>query len=304
MDRSHRPPSSIRPKFKLRTGCAATGVRVPEGQDLHHDTRAVGKDNRGPGRTVASLRFSVLGGNRAPRRPSPPRDPLRRLRLCSHWVARTWDDLHARIPWLIAIAAVLSAFVAWRAALAETQTEEYHLRAVQQFALQTMEKQLWEWRSEQDQRLLARLQEHVRAWRLLDEQAEQIQTLGMQAQEELASARSLLPFFKESPGLGDARGAISDDSQEWLKSQQTSDGNIRRLRPDNTEERAGWVHTNALIWLGTAVLFATSLLFLTIAELTPAPASTRMVEYKAAWANAGLGLIAVGVAVGFIAWFR
>jgi hypothetical protein len=234
-------------------------------------------------------------------------------------IVNTWVDLSSRIPILIAMTATLGALMAWGAALAETETTEYHLRAVQDYMAQTMEQQVLQWRAEQDQRLFARFQEHVKAWRLLRGQADAVpagaaalraslemqtpvdlaaqrRSLEMQAQVELAAARSMLPFFKNTPSFGDEQG-IDYKPDEWVRNQRLQDPALRRLHPETTETRAGTVHTRALSLLGLVVLFSTSLLFLTVAELTDSPASRL-------WANMGAAVIAAGIVAASLAMVR
>ncbi len=127
-----------------------------------------------------------------------------------------------------------------------------------------------------DLRIFARYQEHLARWRDLQREADAARAasstraamLDVLAQEELALALALRPFFRAANvNFGDARGGITYDRAYVQAQSEARDAPLRTLRPEETSERARRAHVRTWSLAAVVAVFVVSLLFLTLAEL-------------------------------------
>jgi hypothetical protein len=173
-------------------------------------------------------------------------------------------------------------------------------QGTQELVLEEQERASIEGLVANDQRLFARYQEHILAWRLLEKQAkaergkdqELADALAAEAQGELALARSLRGFFQgATPDFGDDEGVVAYDRDFVLANLEANNQFLPVLDPQATFQRADEEHDRTIRLVGVFTLIVVALFFLTIAQFAGA-------AIRGLFAVAG---VAVGV-VGLIAF--
>ncbi len=201
---------------------------------------------------------------------------------------------------LIAVTSILGAVVAWRASVSSNAAGDLDEQGTQELVLEEQERASIEGLVANDQRLFARYQEHILAWRLLQKQAEAqrgkdqelADALAAEAQGELALARSLRGFFQGgTPDFGDDEGVVAYDRDFVLANLEANNQYLPVLDPQATFRRADEEHDRTVRLVGVFTLVVVALFFLTIAQFAGA-------AIRGLFAVAG---VAVGVA-GLIAF--
>jgi hypothetical protein len=194
----------------------------------------------------------------------------------------------------MALVSALSAIIAWRAAVvsirASDLNEDGMLELVQREQIEGRLNSL----VQQDLRLFVEYQEHVKAWRLLEADAEQVRPqhpdlsadLDAQARSELALARALRPFFRSiAPDLGNRKGDVEFNGDAALEYLTQTDAGLRQLHPEATFDEAEDEHARVVNLVLTAALMIVALLLLTLAQF-----GARSIRGIFAWAG---GVVAV-----------
>jgi hypothetical protein len=239
--------------------------------------------------------------------PSPPGAPLpsgppaeSRVRA----LVRHPERSAALLAVLIGFASVLSAVVAWRASLASIDASRYESLAVQQQARREQIERELQSVVQQDLRFVTQFQEHALAARELQAQAEELREtdptaadiLDVEAQSQLALARSLKPFFVGATGVALADdGTVPYDAEFVLTNLREGNNEWRELntttpRTRNLAQRAD---EKTLSLIGVAALIVAALFFLTVAQVTRSRQRVRQVFFVAG------GLLVVAGSLGF-----
>ncbi len=229
--------------------------------------------------------------------PTPPRES----RLST--LLRHPERSAALLALLIAFASVMSAVIAWRASLASIDASRYESLAVQQQARrQQIEREL-EGTVEQDLRFVDAYQEHALAARQLQSQADALRPtdpttadqLDLDAQGELALARSIVPFFIGATGIYLADdGSVPYDRAFVLRNLQEGNVELREIRSQRTLELAQRADSLTLNLIAVAALMIAALFFLTVAQV-----SRSLVRVRQAFFAAGGVLVALAI-IGFL----
>lgn len=197
----------------------------------------------------------------------------------------------------IAIVSVLGAIVAWQASLTSEDASRLDQHGMQQLTMRLQRQATDEAKVDQDLRLLATYQGHVKAWRLLSADADSVRrsqpglaaSLDGQAQGELALARTLEPFFLVAdPGLGDSAGMVAYDPQFVLANLERNDQQLNNLRPEADFAEGKTLHGRAVVLVGLVAVFVAGLFFFTLAQLGRA-------RLRPLFATAGLIVALTGV---------
>lgn len=197
-------------------------------------------------------------------------------RLESDRPARGWG-FRTIVAVLIAIVSALGAVAAWRASVLSIQASDLVEDGLLELVQREQLRAQIESKMSEDLRLLAEYQEHLSAWRLLEEDAERVrgrdpqlaETLEAQAQGELALVRALRPFFRSfAPGLGPPRHAIRYDREFIFNQQVEFTPRYTQLRPEATFADARRAHDRNVRLVLVVALFIAGLFFLTLAQFT------------------------------------
>jgi uncharacterized membrane protein (DUF2068 family) len=198
---------------------------------------------------------------------------------------------------LIGFASIMSAVIAWRASLASIDASRYESLAVQQQARRLQIERELEGTVEQDLRFVDAYQEHALAARQLQAQADALRPtdpttadqLDLQAQGELALARSVTPFFLGAGGIHLAEdGSVPYDRAFVLRNLQEGNVELREIRSQRTLELAQAADSRTLSLIAVAALMVAALFFLTVAQV-----SRSLVRIRQAFFVAGAVLVAV-----------
>jgi hypothetical protein len=187
------------------------------------------------------------------------------------------DRLGSVIAHLIVFVSIASAVVSWRASVFATTASDLDQAASQQLV---QKQQLIAGKRgyvNEDLRLVAAFQEHLRDWRLLSNQAAASAArnpglalrLQSQANAELAMARSLSQFFVVSiPRLSLNRlGLVPYNRGAALQQEIQQDPELPALDPVSTQQEAHHAHLQTVRLVGVAAILVLSLFFLTIAQV-------------------------------------
>lgn len=180
-------------------------------------------------------------------------------------------DSHNIVALLIAVVSVLSAIVAWRASVSDATATELFVRYPQELIQQELRRVEWDGIVEQDLRFFAQYRAHVRAWRLLEQQARKAQDLtrrvefDLKAQDELALARAKQAYFRAKTPTFEVADVY--DRESALADALAQDQIYQRLHPDATHYLAERAHAQTLGFDFIFAVFIASLFFLTIASL-------------------------------------
>lgn len=222
--------------------------------------------------------------------------------------ARAWSEFSTRVAVAIAVMSVVSAFAGWRASLAEIDASDLERQLIQERMSVEAQQLLIDSRVDRDKSLFARFREHVKAARLLDDDAQKAlrrqaqhtgdsglperdaaAVLDMEAQGERELARALVPFFRvRYPRFTDSPGLVEYEAEEALRVQRAGDEVLRTTHPDQTEGRIDTMHRRTWSLYGVAAVFVMSVFLLTLAEFGPSPARVML-------ARAGVLVVFAGV---------
>lgn len=176
---------------------------------------------------------------------------------------------------LIAVASILSAVVAWRASAASRAAGDLDEQGTQEQVLQEQELASIEGLVANDQRLFARYQEHILAWRILQKQSRDTRagnaaladSLDTEASAQLALARSLRRFFQgATPDFGNEEGIVEYNREFVLRNLRESNAALTELDPEATFLAAAREHDRTIRLVGVFTAVVAALFFLTIAQ--------------------------------------
>jgi hypothetical protein len=156
-------------------------------------------------------------------------------------------------------------------------------------------------RVNQDVRNLGPYQEHLKAVKLLHDEADKVRpsdaaladSLDSQAQGEAVLARNRQNYFQvQIPQTGDEGKPVVYDPAAALQALKETNTELNGLRPEATIQQAESLHTSAAYLAGLVTMFVAALLFFTLAQFTR-PSLRRI------FAAAG-GVVAVTAAALFV----
>ncbi|HZD17480.1 MAG TPA: hypothetical protein VE669_05010, partial [Actinomycetota bacterium] len=132
----------------------------------------------------------------------------------------------------IAVVSVLGAVAAWRAAVVSIRASDLNEDGLLALVQKEQVRTQLESTVDEDLRLFAEYQEHIKSWRLLQRDARKMrgshpdlaESMRAEAQGELAVARALIPFFRGgTPDLGNGKGTVVYDRDFVLRNLQEVD---------------------------------------------------------------------------------
>jgi hypothetical protein len=208
------------------------------------------------------------------------------------------DRFRTRVAILIAVTSMIGAVVAFRASITSSNASSLDQLATQELVQQEQIEARLQGQVAQDLRLLGRYQQHVKAARLLERDANKVrgrfpelaERLATQAEGESYLARTMLPLFEVPPTAPDGKGNVSYDCDVVLAQLQAGDPDLAVLDPEQTAADAEAEEQKTLYLVGIAALLVAALFFFTIAQL--AKRSTRGI-----FGVAGALVLVTGVAL-------
>ena len=175
------------------------------------------------------------------------------------------------------VAAVLGAVIAWRGSVVSSEAGDAYDHGIEELIQREQAEAQNESKLLHDLGMHAQYQEHVRAWRVLDQQSDEVRPenaaladdLARQAQERLALARALQPYFlAAAPDLGDDAGEVAYDREFVRRYLRSVTPELRELKPDETFAAGRRLNDRVVRLVGLVLLSVIALFFLTLAELT------------------------------------
>jgi hypothetical protein len=184
---------------------------------------------------------------------------------------------HSSIPLAVAIAlvTVLGAVVAVFGSLTQQRASDLDQQGLREAARQEQIVSDLQAKVNQDVRNLGPYQEHLKAVKLLHDEADKIRSsdsdladsLDAQAEGEAVLARNRQNFFQARlPDPGDAGKPVVYDAAAALQGLEETNDELNGLRPDATIAQADTLHTKAAYLAGLVTLFVAALLFFTLAQ--------------------------------------
>ena len=201
-----------------------------------------------------------------------------------------------------ALVTVLGAVVAVYGSLTQQRASDLDQQGLREAARREQIQTDLQAKVNQDVRNLGPYQEHLKAVKLLHDEAAKVRpldaaladSLDAQAQGEAVLARSRQSFFQvQIPQTGADGKPVVYDADAALQALQEGNGELNGLRPEATIEQADNLHTKAAYLAGLVTMFVAALLFFTLAQFTR-PTLRRI------FAIAG-GAVAVAATVLFVA---
>lgn len=186
-----------------------------------------------------------------------------------HWSFRTV------IAICIAVVSVLGAVAAWRAAVVSIRASDLNEDGMLALVQKEQVRAQLEALVDEDLRLFAEYQEHIKHWKLLQRDARKVrgrnpelaEALNAEAQGELATARAMIPFFRGgNPGLGGGTGDVAYDREFVLDNLKVFDPVFRELHPEDSFALARQEHARTVQLVLVLALFVAGLFFLTLAQ--------------------------------------
>lgn len=199
----------------------------------------------------------------------------------------------------IAVVSVLGAVAAWRAAVISIRASDLNEEGMLQLVQKEQVRARLESTVDEDLRLFAEYQTHVRHWQLLKRDARKVRrsnpelsaALNAEAQGELAVARALIPFFRGgTPALGTGAD-LAYERDFVLRNLQRTDPVFRELHPETSFALAREEHARTVQLVLVLALFVAGLFFLTLAQFT-------RVTIRGIFA--GAGIVAATLALGLL----
>jgi hypothetical protein len=216
----------------------------------------------------------------------------------AEWLSSRVDPAGARFRTYLAVAilcaASLGAWVAYRAAVVSSAAADLAQQEIQERVQQGQILAAKEGEVAQDRRVLGIYQAHVKAWKLLQTDADRMQarnpvraaSLHTQAQRELVIAKGLRSLLQFGTDLGDDKGDVGFDPGFVLQFLKGRDTELSSLRPEVTEHAVDRNHDRAVHLVGVVTVVVAAIFFLTLARI----------PYSKAWLNrlwAGAGYFAL-----------
>lgn len=205
---------------------------------------------------------------------------------------------------LIAYASLFTALLAWRASLSAIDSDRLNSLVVQQQARRAQIEAGLEGIVAQDRRFLADYGPYALTARELQRQADELRPtdpdaadrLDLEAQANLALARSIQPLFRGASGVTiDENGDVPYDAAYVLRNLREGDAELRELHPEQVAAQAQAADDHTLRLIGVAALVVVALFFLTIAQVSVDRPRRQQVHVTAF--VAGAGLVAVGTLI-------
>ena len=193
--------------------------------------------------------------------------------------ARSRRSFKAIVAILIAGTSVLGSLIAYRASQHSGSASGLEQQASQQLLRKRQLEGSVDSYIKNDQRLFTRYQEHVRAWRHLTAESEDLrkssprvaEVLEEEAKGELTLARRLSRFFTypaPAPSQSDEDGALEYNADAARRDLIGLYARIGDFQPQRMEEAAAKEADVSLHLSGVAALSILALFFLTLAEIT------------------------------------
>jgi hypothetical protein len=194
-------------------------------------------------------------------------------------IARSWERALA-VPLValgIVAVSVLSAVVTWQASEWASRGDRYERLAAQDLAFRHQIRSGIGARIDEDLRLLGRYEEHLATALRLERDSGTVnpnlqRRLIMRAQHERSLANSVSRHFAYTYEY-DAANLPRYDVRAARQFFEDGELDLEALRESSNAKLASEASTKASTLVGVALIFACSLFFLTIAQLTRAPTS-------------------------------
>jgi hypothetical protein len=196
----------------------------------------------------------------------------------------------------IASVSVLSAVVTWRASEWSNRADRYERLAMQDTAFRHQLRAETRAGVDEDLRIFGDFEEHYNHAVRLESNVYRVYyrdqalagRLTREAQHERASANGVRRYLTEAPGYEDDSGLTTVNAKAALRHGEAGNPDLANVRRSPNADRAEAAQDKARNLVGVALLFAASLFFLTIAQLT-ARATSR-------------GFALAGTSVAVLAW--
>lgn len=212
--------------------------------------------------------------------------------------SRRWNQLLA-VPLLalgIVFVSVMSGLVTWRAAEWSNRADRYERLAMQDVAFRHQIRAEIGATVDENLRTFGTYEEHYNnaigleadEARVYDGDRALARRLTREAQQERSSANGVLRYLSDYPGYEGGSDLATFDTAAALRQREADDPDLANLRESENAELARRAQDKARNLVGVALIFATSLFFLTMAQLTGRAVSR--------------GFAVAGTAVALVAW--
>jgi lipopolysaccharide export LptBFGC system permease protein LptF len=218
--------------------------------------------------------------------------------------SRRWNRLLA-VPVLalgIAFVSVMSGLVTWRAAEWSNRADRFERLAMQDVAFRHQIRAEIGATVDENLRTFGAYEEHYNhavgleadEARVYDDDPHLARRLTREAQQERSSANGVLRYLSDYPGYESDSNLATFDAAAALRQREADDPDLATLRQSENAELAREAQDKARNLVGVALIFAASLFFLTMAQL-----SARAVSRGFAVAGTLVALVAWGLFIAF-----
>lgn len=214
----------------------------------------------------------------------PPRHPGKRPEgdLARRWAHRLrWVPAVPVLALGIAAVSVLSALVTWRASEWSNRADRAESLATQDLAFRHQIRAEIRAAVDEDIRIFGTYEEHYNhavrleedEWRMRERDPLLARRIVREAQRERASANGVLRYLGDSPGYERGSGLVTFDAKAAVSRLEASSPDLANVRQSPNTALAETAQNKFTNLVGVALVFAASLFFLTLAQLTSRTAS-------------------------------